>query len=213
MSMLKIKALNKHYNELHVLKDISLTINQGEFIAITGPSGSGKSTLLRILGLLDSYSGEYFWQNSCVSKFTDKEAASIRNASMGFVFQNYELIDYYTALENVLVPAFYAGKDLEERAIALLKQVGLENRMSHRPYELSGGEQQRVSIARALINSPKIIFADEPTGNLDTETSEEIMSIFKALNNKGTTIVMVTHNKQIEDKTGRSIHLIDGKVL
>lgn len=211
--MLKLKILNKYYNKLHVLKDINLSINQGEFVAITGPSGSGKSTLLRILGLLDSYTGEYYWQNNCVAEFTDKKAASIRNTSMGFVFQNYELIDYYSALENVLVPAFYAGKDLTSRAIALLKQVGLANRMSHKPYELSGGEQQRVSIARALINNPKIIFADEPTGNLDTQTSDEIMSIFKMLNKTGTTIVIVTHNKQVEDITGRSIHLVDGKAI
>ncbi len=211
--MIKLKKINKYYGDLHILKDISLSIKQGEFVAITGPSGSGKSTLLRILGLLETHAGDYFWQKENTQDLPDHKTAKIRNAQMGFVFQNYELIDYYSALENVTVPAFYAGVDGTQRAIALLKQVGLANRLSHKPSQMSGGEQQRVSIARALLNEPKVIFADEPTGNLDTKTSEEIMGILCQLHKKGTTIVMVTHNKEIENYASRGIHIVDGKII
>ncbi|MCF7498574.1 ABC transporter ATP-binding protein [Pseudoalteromonas sp. L1] len=200
-----------------VLFDVNLTIYEGEFIAITGPSGGGKSTLLTILGLLDRPSeGHYQLAGEVTTHFNDELAAAIRNQYFGYVFQNYNLIPQLSIWENVSLPLTYQSKFKKtqriEQAKAYLQQVGLAEKYLHYPNQLSGGQQQRVAIARALITQPKIIFADEPTGNLDSLNSENIMNIFKSLNEKGQTIVMVTHNQQELEYASRVIHVIDGRV-
>lgn len=204
-------------NEIvHVLKGIDLTINKGEYVALMGPSGSGKSTLMNLLGCLDTpTSGEYILNGKKVSEMQDDELASIRNKEIGFVFQTFNLMPRTTALDNVALPMVYAGKSKAERnarATEVLTQVALDDRMDHKPNQLSGGQRQRVAVARALVNSPSIILADEPTGNLDSKTSVEIMALFDAIHAKGNTVILVTHEEDIAEHAHRIIRLRDGVI-
>ena len=202
--------------DIPALKDISLAIGKNEYVALIGPSGSGKSTLMNILGCLDTPSGgKYILNNQDVSHLTDNELASIRNIEIGFVFQTFNLIPRMTSLENVALPLVYAGqpkKERMERAKETMISVGLGDRMDHKPNELSGGQRQRVAIARALVNHPSIILADEPTGNLDSKTSFEIMDLFEELHEKGNTIIIVTHEPDIAKRSKRIVRLRDGLI-
>ncbi|HAD96715.1 MAG TPA: macrolide ABC transporter ATP-binding protein [Cryomorphaceae bacterium] len=199
-----------------VLKGIDLNIQRNEYAALMGPSGSGKSTLMNLLGCLDTpTSGEYWLNGQDVSRLTDNELAEIRNKEIGFVFQTFNLLPRSTALENVMLPLVYAGmntKDRKERAEEVLDQVGLADRMDHRPNQLSGGQRQRVAVARALVNKPSIILADEPTGNLDTKTSVEIMNLFGHIHASGNTVILVTHEEDIALHARRVIRLRDGEI-
>ncbi|MCH7945325.1 MAG: ABC transporter ATP-binding protein [Armatimonadetes bacterium] len=199
---------------VHALADVDVSIEKGEFIAVMGPSGSGKSTFMNMAGCLDRpTSGEVLLEGRVISHMDDDELADMRNRYVGFVFQSFNLLPRTTALQNVELPLMYAGiRDRTPRAQAALCTVGLEDRMRHKPNELSGGEQQRVAIARALVNDPVIIFADEPTGNLDTRTSHEIMAIFQELNRQGTTVVIVTHEKEVAELCSRHVRFRDGRV-
>ena len=198
------------------LKSVDITINKGEYVALMGPSGSGKSTLMNILGCLDSFTkGQYILNNIDVSRMSENQLAEIRNKEIGFVFQTFNLLPRMDALENVALPLVYAGynkKDRLSRAEEVLVQVGLQDRMKHRPNELSGGQRQRVAIARALVNNPSILLADEPTGNLDTKTSVEIMTLFKEIHSKGNTIILVTHEEDIALNAKRIVRLRDGLI-
>lgn len=198
------------------LRGVNVSINQGEYVALMGPSGSGKSTLMNILGCLDTpTSGKYILNNQDVSNLTDNELADIRNKEIGFVFQTFNLLARSTALENVALPLVYAGIGKSERiekATNVLTSVGLADRMTHKPNELSGGQRQRVAVARALVNNPSIILADEPTGNLDTKTSYEIMELFENIHKQGNTIVIVTHEEDIARRAKRIIRMRDGIV-
>ncbi|MFH1397553.1 MAG: ABC transporter permease [Candidatus Omnitrophota bacterium] len=217
--MIELKHISKTYimgeTEVKALQDVSLKISPGEFVAIMGPSGSGKSTLMHILGLLDRPdSGEYFLGQKKINALSDEELAAIRNRLVGFVFQQFHLLPRMTALENAELPLVYAGKRLlREQARQRMREVGLSDRMNHQPNELSGGQQQRVAIARSLVNDPLIIFADEPTGNLDSKSKEEIVSILKGLNESGKTIIMVTHENEMAVQAKRVIRVFDGRVI
>ncbi|MDS0933506.1 ABC transporter ATP-binding protein [Staphylococcus caprae] len=219
--MIDLKNINRHFkngNETnHILKDINIHINEGEFIAIMGPSGSGKSTLINILGFIDrGYEGEYLFNNHNYKKSSDNNLADIRNKTVGFVFQNFKLIQNNTILENVSVPLIYNGmksKERKDKVLAILHDVGLYDKEDLLPNKLSGGQQQRVAIARSIINDPKFIIADEPTGALDSKTSQDIMELFVKLNQeKQTTMIMVTHDRQVAEKADRVIHILDGRV-
>jgi putative ABC transport system ATP-binding protein len=203
--------------EVHALRGLSVQIARGEVVSIMGPSGSGKSTLMNILGCLDRpTAGEYCLDGECISDLTDDQLADIRNRKVGFVFQSFNLLPRATALANVELPLRYArhnGKNRRKRSRAALESVGLGDRTTHRPNELSGGQQQRVAIARALINEPSIVMADEPTGNLDTKSGDEIMELLLKLNqDRGTTLIIVTHDPEIAEQTERVIHIRDGVV-
>jgi putative ABC transport system ATP-binding protein len=202
--------------EIVALDHVSLTIHQGEFVAIMGPSGSGKSTLMNILGCLDKpTAGEYYLDGLPVSRLRDEELAAIRNRKIGFVFQSFNLLPRITAVENVELPLIYSGipaKLRRKRAVEALERVGLGDRLRNKPNELSGGQQQRVSIARALVNHPLILLADEPTGALDTKTSEEIMKIFQQLNDAGNTVILVTHEPDIAEYARRIVRFRDGTI-
>ena len=219
-SIIDTKNLKKQYvmgsETIHALKDISIQINQGEYVAFMGPSGSGKSTLMNIIGCLDTpTSGTYVLNNNDVSDLTENELAEIRNKEIGFVFQTFNLLPRASSIENVSLPLVYAGygkDDRDEMALKALDGVGLAERAYHKPNELSGGQRQRVAIARALVNNPSIILADEPTGNLDSKTSYQIMDLFAELHKKGNTIIMVTHEEDIAEYSHRIIRLRDGLI-
>jgi len=202
--------------EIHAVSGVDITIKRGEYVAIMGPSGSGKSTLMNLIGCLDTPTkGQYYINGSLVSEMTDDELARIRNKEIGFVFQTFNLLPRATSLHNVELPLIYSGAPSDvrlERAKAALRQVDLEARMMHKPNELSGGQRQRVAVARALVNDPSILLADEPTGNLDSVTGNEIMALFERLYQQGNTIVLVTHEHDIAQHAHRVIHIRDGKV-
>ena len=218
--IIRIRDLTRHYvmgtETVQALRGVSLDIARNEYVAIMGPSGSGKSTMMNMIGCLDTPTGGEYWLNGQeVSQLTDDQLARVRNKEIGFVFQTFNLLPRATSLHNVELPLVYAGVPARERrarASAALGRVGLGNRMDHRPNELSGGQRQRVAIARALVNEPSILLADEPTGNLDSTTSEEIMHVFSELHHQGQTIIMVTHEADIAAHAERTVVLRDGKV-
>jgi len=220
--MLEVKDLSKVYNDgkeiaVKALKEVSFTIKDGEMVAIMGPSGSGKSTLMHLIGCLDQpTSGQYLLDNEDVSLADENQLAVIRNKRIGFVFQQFNLLPRRSILHNVEVPLIYAGVGRKERRIRakdVLEKVGLGHRLDHYPNEVSGGQKQRVAIARALANNPSLILADEPTGNLDSETENEIIDIFHDLNEQGHTIVLVTHSKKVGHSAKRILHLLDGELV
>ena len=219
MSIIEVQKLSKDYvmgdQVVHALRAIDVTIAPGEFVAIMGPSGSGKSTFMNLIGCLDRPSGgEYFLNGEAVAKMNDNALADVRNKYLGFIFQNFNLLPRTSAIKNVELPLMYAGaKNRIERSKKALEMVGLGQRMDHKPSELSGGQQQRVAIARAIVNDPVLLLADEPTGNLDSRTSEEIMAVFQELNREGKTIVIVTHEEEIAQHCKRIIRFKDGRIL
>lgn len=218
-TVIKVENLAKRYEMgdmiVHALRDVSVEIQEGEFVAIMGPSGSGKSTFMNILGCLDRPSGgQYFLDNQEVSQLNDNALAEIRNKYIGFVFQNYNLLPRTTAMKNVELPLLYAGvKDRSTQAKIALERVGLGQRLHHKPNELSGGQQQRVAIARAIVTDPVMILGDEPTGNLDSRTGEEIMALFQELNRAGKTVVIVTHEEEVAHHCKRILRFRDGRIL
>ena len=219
--MIEVKNVTNIYKmgkeTVVALNNVSLNIDKGEFVAIVGPSGSGKSTIMHIIGGLDSPTeGHVYFDNKDISKYKDKEKAKFRNSEIGFVFQAFNLENTQTALENVMMPLLFSGsskKNRKSKAGKALELVELGHLKNHKPNEMSGGQRQRVSIARALVNDPKIIFADEPTGNLDSKTGENIMNLFKDLNNQGYTIIMVTHNMEEAEKAKRVVRIKDGNII
>ena len=216
--MIKANNIQYAYGNLEVLKGVDLHIKKGEFVSIVGASGAGKTTLLQLLGTLDNMqAGSLIINNKEVNKLSQKELAEFRNKEIGFVFQFHNLLVEFTALENVCLPAFIAGtnrKTAEEKGLALLKLLGLSDRASHKPDELSGGEQQRVAVARALINSPSIVLADEPSGNLDSKNADELHNLFLKLNKDlGQTFVIITHNKALANLGSRKLEMKDGKII
>lgn len=218
--MIEIKGITKTYytggEPLTALNKINLRIEKGEFTSIMGPSGSGKSTMMNILGLLDRFdAGTYFLNGQDVSNLSDNESALVRNKEIGFIFQSFNLMPRMTILENVELPMVYANipkKERRERALKALDRVGLSDRVKHRPNEISGGQKQRVAIARAIVNQPSVLMADEPTGNLDSKTTLEIMRIFQEINAEGTTVVMVTHEPEVAEYTKRMVLFRDGEI-
>lgn len=219
--MIELKNIHKYYqsgeNQLHVINDVNLTIQAGEFVAIMGPSGSGKSTLVNVLGFLDSkYEGEYLFEGELVTNLNDRQISTVRNSTVGFVFQDFNLIESASILENIQLPLLYKGYTPKETLPLVkkaLKRVGLETKLYQKPAQLSGGQKQRVAIARALVNSPKFIIADEPTGALDTKTSQSIMEIIEHLNKvEGVTIVMVTHDPTLVKYCTRVVRVVDGEI-
>lgn len=218
-NIIELKNIKKVYKavggDTEALKDIDLKIPKGEFLSIMGPSGSGKSTLMNILGLLDVPTrGKYILNGNDVSKLNEKELAKIRNKEIGFVFQQFNLLSRTTVLDNVLLPTVYGDiPDAKEKAEALIDMVGLEKWINHRSNELSGGQIQRVAIARALMMDPSLILADEPTGNLDTKRSKEIMKLFQKINKEGSTIVLITHERYLAEYASRIIHIRDGNII
>ncbi len=216
--VLNLQGITRTYGEgdarVQVLMGIDLRVEQGDFLAIMGPSGSGKSTLLNILGCLDRpTTGSYFLHGEDVAKLSDARLSTIRNERIGFVFQSFNLIPQLTVLENVQVPLLYAAKSHAGRARKLLDTVGLGHRLRHRPNQLSGGERQRVAIARSLICDPVMLLADEPTGNLDTKTGEDVLQLMETLHHDGRTIVMITHDSEVAERAQRTVHLRDGLML
>ena len=220
MNVIEVNNITKHYllgsQTVEALRGVTFGIRQGEFIAIMGPSGSGKSTLMNIIGCLDSpTNGTYHLNNKEVSTLEGDELAGIRNREIGFVFQNFHLLARNSALDNVMLPLKYAGfnrDDQLKKARETLSKVGLESRMNHQPSELSGGQQQRVAIARALVNNPSILFADEPTGNLDSQTGHDVMQLFHNLHQQGQTIILITHENEIASEAQRVIYIKDGLI-
>ena len=220
--MIDLIGINKYYKNaeetLHVLKDVNLHVSQGEMVAIMGPSGSGKSTLINLLGFIDrKFEGTYLFEGESLVASSDDRLSKVRNQTVGFVFQNFSLIENNTVYENVELPLLYGGysfSQTKEKVMAALKRVGLEGKEDQFPKNMSGGQQQRVSIARAISTNPKFLIADEPTGALDTETSQEIMNLFKRLNHEeGTTIIMVTHDPHVAEQCDRVIKIIDGRIV
>ncbi len=220
MALIETRGLCKTYvmgaEDVHALQDVTITIEKGEYVAIMGPSGSGKSTLMNLIGCLDTPTkGEYFLNSKRVSQMNDNELANIRNREIGFVFQTFNLLPRATALHNVELPLIYNGtptRDRQEKARQALTKVQLEDRMNHKPNELSGGQRQRVAIARALVNNPSLILADEPTGNLDSKTSEEIMRLLNDLHRQGNTIIIVTHEREVARHARRVLSILDGRI-
>ncbi len=218
--MIQLKNITKIYGkaksgQVTALDNINLTIKKGEFVALIGASGSGKTTLMNIIGMLDRpTSGEYYLENKDINALSDNELATIRNKKIGFVFQKFHLLQKTSAVENVELPMIYSDiKDIRPLAIEALNKVGLADRLKHRPNELSGGQQQRVAIARALVNNPEIILGDEPTGNLDSKTGLEIVSIFEEMNRSGKTVILITHQQNIAEHADRIIRIQDGKFV
>jgi len=219
--MIKIEKLHKSYpigkDSLHVLKGIDLHIKEGEFVSIMGSSGSGKSTLLNIVGLLDIHDqGNYFLNGQLIKNMNEKKAAILRNKFLGFVFQSFNLISYKTALENVSLPLYYKGIKRKERlkiALDYLEKVGLKEWANHLPNELSGGQKQRVAIARALVTKPKVVLADEPTGALDSGTTDSVMGLLKDINDEGMTVFVITHEQEVAEQTKRIVQLKDGVII
>jgi putative ABC transport system ATP-binding protein len=218
--IINVKDIKKSYivgtQEVHALRGINLSVEKGEFMSIMGPSGSGKTTLMNIIGCLDTpTSGEYDLNGNQVSQLNDDELARIRNKEIGFVFQSFNLLAKNSTLNNVMLPLKYAGfgkSEAIEKSKEVINKVGLSDRLNHSPAELSGGQQQRVAIARALVNNPSIIFADEPTGNLDSKTGKEVMTLFKELNDTGQTIILITHEESVAKQSNRIITIKDGLI-
>ncbi len=218
--IINVKDIKKSYivgtQEVHALRGINLSVEKGEFMSIMGPSGSGKTTLMNIIGCLDTpTSGEYELNGNQVSQLNDDELARIRNKEIGFVFQSFNLLAKNSTLNNVMLPLKYAGfgkSEAIEKSKEVINKVGLSDRLNHSPAELSGGQQQRVAIARALVNNPSIIFADEPTGNLDSKTGKEVMTLFKELNDSGQTIILITHEESVAKQSNRIITIKDGLI-
>ncbi|QTD38026.1 ABC transporter ATP-binding protein [Polaribacter batillariae] len=219
--MIKIEELHKSYpigkDSLHVLKGIDLHIKEGEFVSIMGSSGSGKSTLLNIVGLLDVHDeGNYYLNGQLIKDMNEKKAAQLRNKFLGFIFQSFNLISYKTALENVALPLYYKGISRKERleiALEYLDKVGLKDWAKHLPNELSGGQKQRVAIARALVTKPKVVLADEPTGALDSTTTDSVMDLLKDINDEGMTVFVITHEEEVAEQTKRIVRLKDGRII
>ena len=220
-NVIEMHDINKSYSmggsSLHVLKDINFTVGEGEFIAILGPSGSGKSTLMNVIGCMDNFdSGEYFLSGQAIHKMNDAKLTNVRNEYIGFIFQKYHLIAKYDILRNVMMPLLLRGatsSEAEEVARERLIQLGMGERMHHKPNELSGGQQQRAAIARALVGNPKLLLADEPTGALDSNTGKEVLKLFGQLNEKGHTIVMITHDLNVAKSAKRIVRIVDGELF